>query len=318
MRLLLSREAKLFDSELFIFKVFVSILTGYVLFHNHSIIGKDMISVLFGIMLSLEPVSVSGFKSGLGQIEASIIGGSISAIIIYFGGINYITVPLAVALTVYFTLIMDFRNLSIIAIFTSIYMTQYVQLNEMNEVSVLLTFRLRMLAVISGVIIAVSYNYIFSKLFYKKLAKKRTIYLFEKLISNFKGFLDKNLKLDLLKTVITDTFIDADLIRNNIIDLEKENKNSKVLKNYNEIVLRLRNINHYLMDIILNDETINGNEIENVIDILKKQVELLENSEKSFKYSENDESDNNNTNKINIAVKIIVNNVKEVTSGSDN
>jgi len=314
-RLLLSREAKLFDSELFIFKVFVSILTGYVLFHNHSIIGKDMISVLFGIMLSLEPVSVSGFKSGLGQIEASIIGGSVSAIIIYFGGINYITVPLAVALTIYITLTMDFRNLSIIAIFTSIYMTQFVQLNQMNEISVWLTFRLRMMAVISGVIVAVSYNYIFSKLFYKKLAKKRTIYLFEKLISNFSRFLDKNVEIDLLKTSITDTFIDADLIRNNIIDLQKENKNSNVLKKYNETILRLRNINHYLMDIILNDEIINGNDIENVINILKEQVKLLENSEKSFKYNENYESENKNVNKINIAIKSIAKNIKEATNG---
>ncbi len=315
MRLLLSREAKLFDSELFIFKVFVSILTGYVLFHNHSIIGKDMISVLFGIMLSLEPVSVSGFKSGLGQIEASIIGGSVSAIIIYFGGINYITVPLAVALTIYITLTMDFKNLSIIAIFTSIYMTQFVQLNQMNEISVWLTFRLRMMAVISGVIVAVSYNYIFSKLFYKKLAKKRTIYLFEKLISNFSRFLDKNVEIDLLKTSITDTFIDADLIRNNIIDLQKENKNSNVLKKYNETILRLRNINHYLMDIILNDEIINGNDIENVINILKEQVKLLENSEKSFKYNENYESENKNVNKINIAIKSIAKNIKEATNG---
>jgi len=314
-RLLLSREAKLFDSELFIFKVFVSILTGYVLFHNHSIIGKDMISVLFGIMLSLEPVSVSGFKSGLGQIEASIIGGSVSAIIIYFGGINYITVPLAVALTIYITLTMDFRNLSIIAIFTSIYMTQFVQLNQMNEISVWLTFRLRMMAVISGVIVAVSYNYIFSKLFYKKLAKKRTIYLFEKLISNFSRFLDKNVEIDLLKTSITDTFIDADLIRNNIIDLQKENKNSNVLKKYNETILRLRNINHYLMDIILNDEIINGNDIENVINILKEQVKLLENSEKSFKYNENYESENKNVNKINIAIKSIAKNIKEAING---
>ena len=72
---------------------------------------------------------------------------------------------------------------------------------------------------------AILYNYIFSKLFYKKLAKKRTIYLFEKLISNFSRFLDKNVEIDLLKTSITDTFIDADLIRNNIIDLQKENKN---------------------------------------------------------------------------------------------
>ena len=69
------------------------------------------------------------------------------------------------------------------------------------------------------------------------------------------------------------------------------------------------------MDIILNDEIINGNDIENVINILKEQVKLLENSEKSFKYNENYESENKNVNKINIAIKSIAKNIKEATNG---
>ena len=84
LKLLLSREAKLFDSPLFIIKSFISILTGYLLLHNHYIIGKDMISLLFGIMITLEPVSISGFKSGFSQIEASIIGGSITGSMMFY------------------------------------------------------------------------------------------------------------------------------------------------------------------------------------------------------------------------------------------
>jgi hypothetical protein len=314
-RLLLSREAKLFDSPLFIIKSFMSILTGYLLLHNHYIIGKDMISVLFGIMIALEPVSVSGFKSGFSQIEASIIGGTITALIIYIGGINYITVPLSVALTIYVTLIMDWKNLSIIAIFTAIYMTQYVQLNSMNEVSVILTFRLRMLAVFSGVTIAVIYNYIFSKLFYKSLVKKRTIYLFEKLINNFKNYLNEDLDFESLKYAITSTFVDVDLIRKNIIDLQKERKESELLEKYRIVVMEIRNLNHFFMDIILNGELVNDIEIKEVIFMLEKIIKSLENGNDNFKCEINKNIENENMLKINYALINIIKMFEEVNCG---
>lgn len=315
MRLLLSKEAKLFDSPLFIIKSFISILTGYLIFHNHYIISKDMISVLFGIMISLEPVSISGFKSGFDQIKASLIGGSITAIIIYFGGINYITVPLAVALTLYITLLMDWKNLSIIAIFTSIYMTQFVQLNAMNEVSVLLTFRLRIFAVISGVIIAVIYNYIFSKLFYKSLVKKRTIYLFEKLINSFKNYLDEDLEFEVKKFEITTTFVDVDLIFKNIIDLKKENKTSKLLERYKKIVIEIRNLNHFLMDIILNGELVNDNDVKEIINTLEEIVKLLEYCTNDYKYEMEKNIENENIKKINYALINIIRLTKGETCG---
>ncbi len=276
MKLLLSRQAKQFDSPLFILKSFLAIMTGYVLFHDHSIVGKDMISVLFGIMLSMEPVSVSGFKSGLSQIKATIIGGTISAIIIYFGGINYITVPLAVAATIYVTLLMDWKNISIIAIFTAVYMTQYVQYNSMNEISIGLTFQLRMLAVFSGVFIAVLYNFIFSRLFYKGLVRKRTQYLIEELKNNFELYLENELSYVELKNALTTTFVDVDLIKGNIMDLQKEKKNSDFLETYKKITVELRNVNHYLMDLVLNNIQLEDAVIDELIKSINDMALFIE------------------------------------------
>jgi len=277
MKVFLSREAKQFDSPLFILKSFLAIMTGYSLFHNHSILGKDMISVLFGIMLSMEPVSISGLKSGIHQIKATMIGGIVSAIIIYFGGINYITVPLVVAATIYVTLLMDWKNISIIGIFTAVYMTQHVQYNLMNEVSVLLTFQLRMLAVFSGVFIAVIYNFVFSKLFYKGLVKKRTQYLIEALKNNFELYLREDIEHEALKNSLTITFVDVDVIKGNIKDLQKGKKDSEFLNNYLKILDELRNINHHLMDLLLNDSQVKDVFMSKVIVTLNEMAKSIEN-----------------------------------------
>lgn len=317
MKVLLSRQAKQFDSPLFILKSFLAIMTGYVLFHNHSIIGKDMISVLFGIMLSMEPVSVSGFKSGLSQIKATIIGGTISAIIIYFGGINYITVPLAVAATIYVTLLIDWKHISIIAIFTAVYMTQYVQYNSMNEVSIALTFQLRMLAVFSGVFIAVFYNFIFSRLFYKGLVRKRSQYLIEELKNNFELYVDNEVTYEDLKSTLTTTFVDVDLIKGNIKDLQREKKDSEYLKTYLKIVIEIRNINHHLMDLVLNDIKIEDEYVLKVIKTLDQMADLNENNYKDTKGIEPLAMKNNQLLKIINGVNLSIRLLKGVKNGSN-
>jgi len=292
-------------------------MTGYVLFHDHSIIGKDMISVLFGIMLSMEPVSVSGFKSGLSQIKATIIGGTISAIIIYFGGINYITVPLAVAATIYVTLLMDWKNISIIAIFTAVYMTQYVQYNSMNEVSILLTFQLRMLAVFSGVFVAVLYNFIFSRLFYKGLVRKRTQYLIEELKSNFELYLEDTVAYEGLKSTLTTTFVDVDLIKENIKDLQREKKDSNYLKTYLAIVTELRNVNHHLMDLVLNDIAIPDEFIIEVVETLDQMADLNENADEGPKAIASSGIEKNQLLKIINGINLTTHLLKGVKNGSN-
>jgi len=145
-KLVFSREAVLFDAPLFVLKTFIALFVGYVLFRNHSFISKGMISLMLGIVLTLEPVNISGLKNGFDQITASIIGGVITVIVVLIGGVNIITVPLAVTITLYVTLLIDWRKMSIMAVFTSFYLTQAILYTETGQPDVLETFKLRMLA----------------------------------------------------------------------------------------------------------------------------------------------------------------------------
>jgi len=252
-RIKLSREALLFDSPLYIFKSFLSVLTAYLLFSNSALIGKDMISVLFGMMLTLEPVNISGIKSGFDQIKATFLGGVISALVVAIGGVNFITVPLAVALTVYIFLKINWRAVPVVAIFTAIYMTQFIQYDAIGNPSVLLTFELRMLALGSGVLIAIFYNYLFSIFFYKSLITKRTIYLIESLTKLLESYHDACLKNDidgikLTRTKLSNVFSDIDAINNLLLDMTKEKRKKNYTQNYLKIVILIRELTHYYFD----------------------------------------------------------------------
>lgn len=252
----LSREAILFDSPLYLFKAFLGIMTCYLLFSHHTIIGKDMISVLFGMMLSLEPVNISGIKSGFAQFEATILGGLVTAVIVTVGGVNMITVPLAVMMTLYISILLDWKNISPVAFFTSIYMTQLIQYTAAGDPSMLLTFRLRIMALGAGVLIAILFNFIFSLLFYKSMVRKRTIYIFEKLIAYLGSYeaaiRERDMEaLNRLKREVPALFTDIDFIYGHVYDLSKEKHKSVKLKNYLTTISEMRNLNHYFFDMII-------------------------------------------------------------------
>lgn len=251
-RILLSREAMLFDSPLYLLKGFLSIMTAYFLFHDHYIIGKDMISVFFGMMMTLEPVNVSGLKSGFGQVQATILGGVVTAVIIYFFGVNWLTIPLAVTITMYISLVLNWRIVSPVAIFTAIYMTQLIQLDAMGNPSMLLTLRLRMFALAAGIIVALFYNYVFSQFFYKKMLNKRIVFLIESflnVISNYDQPIIEQKKL-------TAAFItEVDGMQSLFADFKKEK--GKVVKSH-KLLWYVRDLSHYWMDHLMeleNDET---------------------------------------------------------------
>ncbi len=278
-RLRLNRQANLFDSWYYVMKSFLGIMTGYVLFSTNSIVGRDMISLLFGMMLCLEPVNASGVKSGISQFKATIIGGIITAIIVSIGGVNFVTVPLGVALTIYISLQINWREVPVIAIFTAIYMTQYIQLNEVGEISMLLTFRLRMLSLATGVLIALVYNYIFSKLFYKGMFEKRTIYIFETLIGymeQFKEMVERNdvEGLQSLKGQIPSLFQDIDFVQSHLLDLNKEKSNLSKFNSTLDLVKYLRDFNHYFFDSLLS--AINGDVTEDYLKVFSGHMEKLE------------------------------------------
>lgn len=279
--ILMKREAVLFDAPLFILKSFIAILLGFLLFNKNPLLGKDMISLLLGLMLALQPVNVSGLKSGRDQIIASLIGGGITAVVVLTGGVNFITVPLAVALTLYITLRIDWRNMSVIAIFTSIYMTQFIQLTSTGEPSMYLTFRLRMLSLGTGILIAVIMNFLFSLVFYKGMIRKRTIFVIEKLIEIISDFItdskeDNNRNSDILEKKIIVLFGDIDYIVGGLMDIKKKRTKDGETSLFVKKLKELRDINHLLLDLVMQSEDIKpDSSVINEISSIKENLEFL-------------------------------------------
>jgi len=255
-KLVFSREAVLFDAPLFVLKTFIALFVGYVLFRNHSFISKGMISLMLGIVLTLEPVNISGLKNGFDQITASIIGGVITVIVVLIGGVNIITVPLAVTITLYVTLLIDWRKMSIMAVFTSFYLTQAILYTETGQPDVLETFKLRMLALGAGVLIAVVMNFFFSLVFYKQVFKKRTIFVVEQTILFLNEFVSNCSTIEgcnhnELKKKIINHFRDIDVIKSRLFDLRKEKEGTIHVLDYAMVLEEMRDFNHYLLDFVM-------------------------------------------------------------------
>jgi hypothetical protein len=173
------REAYLFDSTTYVVKSFVAIFVAYVIARSNPLLQKDIISVLFGVMLTLEPVSITGIRVGRDQVIATVIAAAATALIIFFGGNTALTVALGVAFTLYVSIKISWRFVSPVAYFTAIYMTQYVQQTAAGQPSMLLTFQLRMAALLCGVLIAILFNMVFSQFGYRHMLKKRVLFILE-------------------------------------------------------------------------------------------------------------------------------------------
>jgi len=254
--ILMKREAVLFDTPLFIAKSFIAVMLGYVLFSKNELLGRDMISLLLGLMLTLQPINVSGLKSGWDQMSASIIGGGITALIVLIGGINFITVPLAVAATLYITLRINWREMSVIAVFTSIYMTQFIQMTGAGEPSMYLTLRLRLLSLGTGILIAVVMNFLFSLLFYRSMLRKRTVFVVEKIVQSISDFIaaENSVESDgyeALEKQIIILFGDIDYIVGGLMDMKKKKTKDGITGSFIKKLKELRDINHYLLDLVM-------------------------------------------------------------------
>ncbi len=169
----LRKEAVLLDSWLYILKSMLAIGTGYIFGMMFDVTRLDMISVLLGVMYNLEATNISAVKGGVNQLLASFLGAVTTGILVYFLGVNVFTIMLGMGLTLFIALKIDYRAVSPVAIFTSIYMTQFIQSDALGNPSILLTIRLRMLALGLGVLIAIIFNFIFSFLYYRKITGKR-------------------------------------------------------------------------------------------------------------------------------------------------
>lgn len=255
----LSREAILFDSKLYIIKAMFAIATGYVIGKAMPIARIDMISVLLGVMYNLEPINMSGVKGGIDQLLASTLGAVCTGVLILLFGINVFTIAVSMALTLYVSLKINWKMVSPVAIFTCIYMTQYIQKDAAGAPSIWLTFRLRIVALGLGILIAIIYNYISSFFYYRRIAYKRLQFAKIQLLSGLE-YTKRQLENpgDISRDYITlfpSIFNNMDLVYSNIEAMINESKyfinllRPEKLKVIQKILQYFRDINHIAYDI---------------------------------------------------------------------
>ena len=255
----LKREAVLLDSWLYIFKAMCAISVGFVLGRTFSITRLDMISVLLGVMYNLEPINVSGLNGGINQLLASTLGALITGFLVYLMNyqISFVTIALGIGLTMYVALKIDYRMVSPVTIFTSIYMTQLLQTNALGQPSVLLTFRLRILALGLGVLVAMVFNLLFSLFYYKKIGRKRVefvkLHSINAIKHTIKGLQEPQL-IQSSEFVLASVFNDVDMVKSNIETMMKERfvpfnlKEREQLSKLLEVVMHIKNMTHCAYD----------------------------------------------------------------------
>lgn len=282
----LDPEAELFDAKPYIIKTFFAIVTAYLLAKDNPYVQRDMISVLFGLMLTLEPVTLTGIKSGWQQVYATLIGAIATALIIALFGVNVFTVGFGLSFTLYVSLKINWKAVSPFAIFTSVYMTQYIQLNGAGEPSILLTFQLRMLALGLGVGVAILFNFIFSMISYRKLMAKRVAFITKHIWNHLNNIVINANDKELLiaeRSQLPQTFNDLDWLSVLIEDLKFDHKILKIFKidrlafieREQQVLQVLRTINHLTYDMLVtvqhdNLSTEHKNKIAELLDELIK------------------------------------------------
>ena len=281
----LGKEAKLFDSRLYLAKSVLAIGTGFLIGRQMPIAHLDMISVLLGVMYNLEPLNQLGVKSGINQLLASILGASITGILVFLFGVNVLTVSIAMGLTLYIALKINWRFISPVAIFTSIYMTQYIQLNAAGEISMLQTFKLRIAALVLGILIAIFYNYIFSLFYYRKFAQKRLQFANLQMIKGLEYTLNQIRCSGYFKArqyieVLGHNFNDLDLVYSNIEMLRDEyhmmrpHRSLRQLESLITIAKLYRDLNHLIYDLnfVLQEESL---QMDSQLQLLLEEVMVV-------------------------------------------
>lgn len=259
----LKKEANLLDSKWFILKTFLAIGTGYLVFSHVPFVNRDMITVLFGLVLTLEPVNTAGLKNGWDQIFASFVGAASTSLIILLFGVNPVTIGASVALTLYVCLLLNWKSVSAVALFTAIYMTQFLQMDASGNPDVGITFLLRFAALGSGVMVAVVYNYIFSLFQYRQISNKRSVFLMKQVLANMsevKKALHKKPEDQYqgLRARLIETSNSIEWISSHFDGMIRESGRSffytplqiETLNQSKERITELRNISHLLYDVV--------------------------------------------------------------------
>ncbi len=285
----LKREAVLLDSWLYILKSMVAISIGFLLGRAFSITRLDMVSVMLGVMYNLEAVNVSGLKGGINQMIASTLAALCTGTLVYLMGYNVsvITIALGMGLTLYIALKIDYRLVSPVAIFTSVYMTQLLQRDSQGFPSVLLTYQVRIAALGLGVLVALTINFLFSLIYYRKIGKKRLEFVKLQGVTGLTktyDVLSKNSDYPISQSVLATVFNDIEMVKANLETMMKENSlpfNRQAKKSLNilyEMVKSIKIIIHLAYDcIFVNEEfgvVLNPNELTRLKDLIDRLAAL--------------------------------------------
>lgn len=258
----LNREAILLDSRLFILKAMVAISLGFILGQFFPFTRLDMVSVLLGVMYNLDAINASGLKGGIQQLLASALGALTTGILVYLTGynINFVIIALGIGFTLYISLKINYRMVSPVAIFTSIYMTQLLQKDVLGHPSVILTFEVRILALGLGIAIALICNFLFSILYYRKLGKRRLEFV------KIQGVIGLKKTKEILlsnepaamsyQPVLAGVFNDIEMVKANLETMMKESqipfnaKEKQNLKVYYQMIIEVKTMIHLAYDML--------------------------------------------------------------------
>ncbi len=260
-RIVLSENAKLFDTREYLFKTFIAVLIGAYIGSVNDYVSKDMISLLFGMMLTLEPVNMAGIRSGISQIEATLIGAVVTAIVVVIlGGYGVLTTAIAITATLYVCMVINWRELMVVAVFTAIYMTQYVQVNALGNASSLETLKLRLIALGTGVLIAFLVNFLFSLIGYRRMVNKRIYFISKELYESSESIRKALEQKDTLKiagimATLPKLFNNIDWITGTLADVKKDQQRLKIVyRHFNvdkfmDYTIALRGVTHVTYDL---------------------------------------------------------------------
>ncbi|MCK8061224.1 MULTISPECIES: hypothetical protein [unclassified Fusibacter] len=278
----LSKEATYLNTRSFIVKSGLAMLFAFWLGAKIPIANKDMISFLFGLMMSLEPISITGFRRGLDQFRATVIGGVLTAVIIAVVGINPLGLAISMSAILYFTLSHNWREVSVVALFTGIYMTQFVQTTTLGDPDILMTMIVRITALTSGILFAMVFNILTSFVLSPKLPANRIGFLKYRYHKHVRSLLEKLTTQDHLDDSdylsLANLFNDIDWTLTLLTDLLKDPmlKWGRIRKDSVETAIlqakTLRSMSHYLYDLEIYLRTYDfdhsGDDKKTVIEIL--------------------------------------------------
>lgn len=258
-KLRLPQEAILMDSWLYILKSMPALMVAYYIGKLIPLQYLDSISLLLGVMYSLEAVNRSGFKSAKDQMLSSALGGLSTGLLIIAVNyqVNALTLALGMGMTIYISLLVNYRMVSPSAIFTSIYMTQLLRMNSLGQADVFLTLAVRLFSLGLGILIAMTFNVVYSKFFYRKLSDKRIEFVKREVLKALKAsrlVYNQKVSIQGQSSCLAQAFNDIEMVKADLesilFEKEKKLKDEKriLLKHQIQRLVAFKNILHLIYD----------------------------------------------------------------------